>query len=355
MIKVAIFIPTIGIGGVESMLSQMLKYYDTSKNKIKLFVLGNKVENQIFDNIKKSNVEYEFFNKRKGLSLSTIKKVSKSLGSFNPDVIHTNLNSFLYCIGWAKKNKVKIVHTFHSSVKIENGFLHRIVLKHYLRKQKIVPIAISNVLKTEIVKYYGLKENNVLVVFNPVDLDKFYKKSEKKEYDFISVCRFHPIKNHIFLVKAFEKVVEKNKNVKLAFVGDGETKQKVEEYVNEHELNNNIIFLGKRDDVNDLLNKSKVFVLGSLMEGLPLTILEAMAVGLPIIATSVGGVVDIVKKDNGVLVESGNVEEMAKAFITYLDDKKVKKDGEISEKYSKQYGIKEVVKNYEQIYCNNKN
>lgn len=100
------------------------------------------------------------------------------------------------------------------------------------------------------------------------------------------VGRFNPPKNHRFLIEIFDKLKQKNTNVKLLLVGDGDGRGKIEDLVKEKNLQEDIKFLGMRDDVYNILQAMDVFVFPSLYEGLPVTLIEAQSAGLPCIISN---------------------------------------------------------------------
>mgnify|MGYP000075575808 CR=1 FL=1 len=114
------------------------------------------------------------------------------------------------------------------------------------------------------------------------------------------------------LIRAFAQVKEKEKNTKLIIVGEGELRRELEEIIEKYDLKNYVSMLGQCNNVQERLNASDVFVQSSDYEGLPISGLEAMACGLPIISTKAGGTVDIVKNGiNGFLVDVGDEDELA--------------------------------------------
>jgi len=143
-------------------------------------------------------------------------------------------------------------------------------------------------------KDYGLK--NTVTIYNPIDKEMVEKKSEEllpKEFRwlvkrtplFISIGRLARQKGQWHLVRAFQKVVKENSGATLILVGDGKLKEKLEKLISDCGLENNVFLLGKQKNVFPFLKASNVFVFSSLWEGMPNTVLEALAVGLPIVTT----------------------------------------------------------------------
>lgn len=144
---------------------------------------------------------------------------------------------------------------------------------------------------------YGRKvinENNIYILNNAIDCDKFRyslsvrmeKRNELKlDHKLVigHVGRFNEQKNHIFLINVFAEIYKKQKNAILILVGDGPLKEKVQDLVKKFGLEENVLFLGLRNDVNQIIQAMDVFVLPSVYEGLPVIGVEAQAAGLPCI------------------------------------------------------------------------
>lgn len=138
----------------------------------------------------------------------------------------------------------------------------------------------------------------------------------------VCVARLHPVKNHALLIEAFGRAaVQSGAEAYLALVGDGEERARLEAQAAEM-APGRVWFLGSRSDVYAILREADVFALVSKMEGLPLAPIEAMAAELPVIATRVGGLADIVEGGvggTGLLVESGDARGLAEALQQLLD------------------------------------
>ncbi len=130
------------------------------------------------------------------------------------------------------------------------------------------------------------------------------------------------------LIKAAKIVVKEYKNVEFALIGYGPLKEKAMKCAYDFGLSNNVHFMGplSRDEVADLLGKASVFVLPSLKEGLPLSLLEAMASGVATVGSHVQGISDVVTHErNGLLVPSENPEALANAIVTLLVDESLRR------------------------------
>jgi glycosyltransferase involved in cell wall biosynthesis len=136
-----------------------------------------------------------------------------------------------------------------------------------------------------------------------------------------SVARFHPVKDHATLINAFATVARTRSDVDLMLAGDGELRENLERQVETLGLAGRVRFLGVRRDVPDVLMASDVFTLSSLSEASSLTLLEAMASGLPVVVTDVGGNPELVRRGvDGLLVPRRDPVALGAALLRLLND-----------------------------------
>ncbi len=161
-----------------------------------------------------------------------------------------------------------------------------------------------------------LPHDNPTVIYNGVDTDIYYPRECDKPFpdgfNLISVGRIADVKNYSMLIEAMRILVNQygHDDIHLTIIGDGPERDMLEGHCNNF-LPDNVQFLGSRDDVPELLCGGDLFVLTSNSEGLSCSILEAMASGLPVLATDVGGNRELVTKDNGALAQPGDAHAFA--------------------------------------------
>jgi len=177
------------------------------------------------------------------------------------------------------------------------------------------------------------------------------KGSEKR---ILFVGRLYPVKGVQYLLQAMKIIHEEMPDVKLILVGDGEEREHLESLTDSLEIRERVEFAGRvlHKKVQDYMNQADVLVLPSLSEGFPLTILEAMACGLPIVATRVRGVPDIVENDtNGYLVDTKDPEQIAWALLKILENEQLRKNiSKNNREKVKTYSWDKVVVQLERIY-----
>ena len=142
----------------------------------------------------------------------------------------------------------------------------------------------------------------------------------------ITVGRLDSQKNPLLLVRAFRQVLEKKKNARLIFVGDGILRNQIESFISEHALDNHVKLCGVKNSrqVAELLRGADVFVLSSAYEGMPICVLESLGTGLPVVSTDVGEVSRVVQPGkNGELVEEQSTESLSVAILHCLNSSDV--------------------------------
>lgn len=323
--KVAIVLPYFGLGGAETMVSRLASNINLDKIDVEVIcIYGDPQNNRLENSILNNGVKIKYIGKSKGFSISAVYKLWKELSSYQPTVVHTHLSACVYCAPWILGHKVKMLHTIHSTPKYELIKPKKKIMSIMYRIGKAIPVAISKEIQYMMTEEYKLK-NRAELIYNPVDVDKFYKDNERHEgICLVTAGRLSKEKNQKLLIDAIKVLCQEYENLSLTILGDGPLRNELENYVTDNGMENIIHLEGNVANVEEYFSKSDIFVLSSSYEGLPLVILEAMAAQLPIVATNVGGVKDIIT-NNGLLVEADNIDVLANALRKVINDKSLRK------------------------------
>lgn len=226
-------------------------------------------------------------------------------------------------------------------------------------------IVVSTLLREEIAQWFGMPESKVLAIPNGIDTARFrppagFDAREVKQeilggdYRMVAnVARLVPQKGQKYLVEAAARVVATRPDVRFALVGDGPLRHEVMALAGALGIADKIVITGIRKDVPRVLAASDLFVLSSLWEGMPLSLLEAMAAGCPTIATNVGGVAEVLKHGEvGMLVPPEDPAALAEAIGDYLDHpEKAQNVAEAGQRYAEQkYGMEAMIRKWETVY-----
>ncbi len=248
-----------------------------------------------------------------------------------PKVIHSHMfhANLLSRIVWIFVKDIKVINTVHG----EEEFLgKRRWVYRGLNCMSEITVCCGKTLAEQAQKMQCISKGKLKVIYNGLDTDQ-YKKNDKikdtlrsefklKDSDFvwISVGRLYPVKNQNYLIQEFTRLYSRFSNARLLLVGDGPDKDKLMKHVNKFGMDKAIIFTGKRNDISTFLNIADAFVLSSIHEGLPLCLQEASSIGLPLVATDVGGCREIViDGENGFLCKSEEIGGLCKCMEKVME------------------------------------
>jgi glycosyltransferase involved in cell wall biosynthesis len=167
------------------------------------------------------------------------------------------------------------------------------------------------------------------------------------------VARFAPQKNHALLVKAFAQGPASNPNAHLVLVGEGALQDRLQEQAKNLGLARQVHFLGLRTDIPDVLGATDVFVLSSDYEGNPLSVMEAMAAGLPIVSTAAGGVPDLIESGKeGYLVQPADFQGLSDSMAALSRNREARQSLGLAAalRARKNYDVSMMVQAYEEVY-----
>jgi glycosyltransferase involved in cell wall biosynthesis len=280
--------------------------------------------------------------------LTTRRALLELVKKYNVDVIQTHLLRSLdfLVLSLRLDSDVRIFWTFHNArfdLREEHLARQKWLFKpkrwgHHAMYQLGARwvnrlIAVSEEVKNSIINTLpGIPEKSIVSIPNSVDVNRYGDRStriavrdalglDKQHKAALVVATFKEQKGHRFLLDALQELVGQFPNLRILFAGDGELRTALQTQTLELGLKNNVHFLGNRNDIPQLLAASDFFILPSLWEGLPMALIEAMASGLPIIATRVSGTNQVmVHGETGLLVAPGNSEELAHAIRELLLD-----------------------------------
>ncbi len=162
---------------------------------------------------------------------------------------------------------------------------------------------------------------NILVNPGGIDDAVFCDRKQDKNIDLIIVARIDPIKRIDLFIELVRKLIQKHSSLSAVIIGDGNKRSELQHYALKNKISQHIQFAGHQNNIASWLNIAKIFILTSDSEGVPLSIMEALMVGLPVVATNVGDVEDIIEDGyNGYLVRPGQVNELADRVELLLSD-----------------------------------
>lgn len=331
----------LGVGGLENGLVNLINHLPQDRYRHVIICLNGYTD--FSKRIKRSDVKIFDLNKPDGLNFSWYVSLYHLLRQLKPDIVHTrNLSTLEGQIVAALARINARVHGEHGRDILDLEGKNR---KYNLLRQSIRPlihrfITVSKDLERWLINTIKVEPAHIKQIYNGVDNVRFSPKSKLNSItipnNFISdntfvigsVGRMAKVKDYLSLVRAFLLLVEQTPQAKdylrLLIVGDGESRRECIAMLRQADLENLAWLPGERSDVSELMQLFDVFVLPSLAEGISNTILEAMSCGLPVIATNVGGNMELViDSQTGKLIPSGNPEALATAILEYYNHREM--------------------------------
>lgn len=346
--------PEFGLAGAETMCENLTYELIGRGNEVVVISLYN-YHSPITNRLENANVKVYYLNKKNGLDISMISKLVSVFKTEKPYVIHTHRYVMQYAIPASVICGIKKrIHTVHNVAEKEVGTLAKISAYFFYKYFSVIPVALSSEIKKTITDLYRIKDSKVPVIFNGVNLVKCeVKKNFKIEHEFkiLHVGRFTEQKNHERLINTFEQFVADFPNAELYLIGEGHLENKIKEMVSNKKLSKKVNFVGTTDNVYPYYSDCDVFVLPSDYEGIPMTLIEAMGSGIPIIATNVGGVPDmIVNMKEGILIDC-DMNSLFVALTTLYKNEELREQlGKNALAKSKEFSSSNMAIYYERLY-----
>lgn len=354
-------LPTLGTGGSERVVFNLCLHLEP------LFfpIVAAFKDGPLRTEMSKKGIHVYVLNRSDGIDWTLIVKLVKIIKKNKIQIVNSHHFVSLFYLFWASRMTGKpLMHTEHSKWEMEDltPFWNR-VFKFFLNRIEMVS-AVSSLAYEHLYNVYNVDKERLALVQNGIDLNQFKKNNEKtisrkslglKENDIVIgiVGNLRIEKNQQLLIRALALLSKTSKKYKIVLVGNGPCRNDLEELSAELGVTDQSIFAGTRNDVPNIYGIFDMYCLTSHYEGLPLTILEAMASSVPVIGTDVLGIRELISNHkNGILVPDNNPKALAEAVVLLAGDNG--RNEEIAENayklVSEQYNLKMFVKSYEKIF-----
>jgi glycosyltransferase involved in cell wall biosynthesis len=352
----------LGGGGASRLMADLSNQYASNKNNevITVSVIESESAGNDFISFKKDlipSVKYIALNKKSGLGWASLYSVFRLIKKEHPDVVHLHANILLLLLPVLFCQKVNYVHTIHTLVtrQYPNGIIKRIANWLY-RKGKVIPVTISQECHESYKECFGRQED--ILITNGREALKTTEKllSVKKELSdigvrqgtpvFLHVARHHPVKNHDRMFKTFQRLSNEGIDYQLIVIGDH-----YDVYEKQFNGHKQIHLIGARTNIGDYMSFADFFVLTSDKEGLPLSLLEAMSMGVIPVCTPAGGIKDVLRNgENGFMAKEVSDESFYQVVKQALyEGSKISRNSIIKE-YKEKYSMEVCAKHYMDIY-----
>lgn len=331
-IRIAHLILQLDIGGLERVMLNTIKRMQETNEEYEHVIVSLTDANDFSQQGLLKPVEIHCMHKKPGNDWGLHLRLFKLFRQLNIDVLHSyNLSTIEYQFIAMLAGVKGRVHAEHGrdigdpqGLNKKHNFLRKLI-SNFVHQYIAVSDELYQWLKTTV----GIKDNKVTLITNGINTDLFnLPKSSSDQVRFINVARLSPIKDHENLLQACEILSNDsglNANWRLTIVGDGPLREQLQQSMEVKSLSEKVTFLGARNDIAQLISQNDVFVLSSIAEGIPMTILEAMSGSTPVISTAVGGIPQVITPDvDGYLVENKNAAQLAQAMRNYIENDDLK-------------------------------
>lgn len=365
--KILYLITEIELGGAENLLLELSK--GLSKEKFNISVGYLKGQGTLKEDFETAGIRVVDFKMRSKFDMFCLFKLAVFIRQEKFDIVHTHLiNADIFGFFAAKIAGVNtIVSTKHNTDAFRRRKSFSMRLDSFVANRLSLNIAVSNSVRDFLIKYQRINPEKFKVVYNGINNAEFSPRKNKedakidlglnsKEYVVGVIGRFEEQKGHIYLIEAMQKIISEIENVRLVFLGQGSLKKSLQKRISFLNLGSKVTFLKMRSDVVNVLSALDIFILPSLWEGLGMAMLEAMAAGVPVIASDVDGIKEVIESDKtGILVPPADPGKIAEAVIELLKDEKRREYFSVMGQNSVQAGfnmfgfIKKIEKIYSQL------
>jgi sugar transferase (PEP-CTERM/EpsH1 system associated) len=353
------------VGGLETVLVNLINTLPTGQFRHVIVALTDSSP-QMRSAIKAHDVEVLELNKAPGNDPRIHYQLWRLFCRYRPQIVHSyNIATLEYQLMACLAGVPFRIHAEHGRDIYDLDGSNK---KYQILRRALNPfihfwVPVSKELADWLVAVIKIPSRKVKLIYNGIDLQRFKPVLRKSgdTFNVVTVGRMVAVKDQLTLIKAVEEMLVQRPrlrgNLKLTIVGDGDLMPSLQAYIGEHELQDCVRMMGACNDVPSVLNSVDVFVLPSLSEGIALTILEAMASGLPVIATRVGGNPELVEDEiNGMLVPSQSPGSLAAGILRYFDEPGLRLvHGQAGRrKAEQQFSVVAMTENYLGLYRKNK-
>lgn len=329
MLKILFVLDSLRFGGAEILTVRLAERLLRDGHSLFIIALGESGE--LANRLEQLGVEYTYLRKPNGLRPDITWAIARLVFKHGFDIIITNhFRQLAHTFLPALISKTPLIHLEHDNLIYRSSRKYTFIfnqLSHFISHF----VVISPTLKDWFYEHTPSCREKIQVIVNGVDTKIFHPSIEERERtqaqfgwnqdNFIcgTCARLEPIKNLKFMLEVFCIFARKNHKSRLLIVGDGSQKASLEDEATRLGIEDKVVFTGFQPEVAHLLKAMDLYLLTSLDEGLPLSILEALACGVPIVASAVGDLPRVLDGYNGKVLESNNIELWAATLDSFAE------------------------------------
>lgn len=345
--------------GAEVMAYSLLKGLTRRTSMEIVAILLNR--GRLFLELQRHGIKVHLMDEKEMPFLVILRAIRNLLNKLRPDVIHGHRYKENIIAHWASRSlkKAILVSTQHGLPELytgKSGIKNNLIMKYnfYVLSRRFHKVVlVSRDIHKFFIEQLGFSKKQVTVIHNGIEIpDIVIEKKNNKKFSIGSCGRFVPVKDYPLIVEIAKEMTLKSKHISFEIAGEGPEWIKVKDLVERYSLEN--FYLKKHlDDISTFYKGLSLYLNTSIHEGIPMSVLESMAHGLPIVAPNVGGFSEIIEDGvQGYLIEDRDPKKFSGKCIKLFEDKKLlKKMSEAArEKVVQNFSVDKMIKQYYDLY-----
>jgi glycosyltransferase involved in cell wall biosynthesis len=351
------------VGGAEVLVCRMIRRL---RDRYRFVVACLDQVGELGESLTQEGIDVVQLGRQPGFDWRCVRRLREFCADRQVSVIHAHqYTPFAYAIATrAYGRRPPVLFTEHGRFYPDYPSYKRKIFNRLIANKRDRFVAVGQSVRQALIDNEGLPSDRIEVVYNGIDAaafghDEATRRDARQElglqdeFAVVQVARLDTIKDHATAVRAIAIASKQNPRLRLLIVGDGPQRESIERLVAELNLADRVQMLGMRSDVCRLLAAADAFLLTSLSEGIPVTLIEAMAAGVPIVSTSVGGVPEVVEHGaTGLLAKVGNADDIAEAILLLSRNDSLQKRlaSAAQESAAEQFSENSMIARYDELF-----
>lgn len=351
-IKVLHILPSLVNGGAERLLIDIVKH--TNRERFSPEVLTFKDKGALYEEMLATGIPLFTYTKTRRFDFKNFQNIYKTIQTEKPDIVHTHLGGDIYGRLAAHWLKVPVIVSTEHNLNKQESWLATMSKKWTAQWSNAI-IAVSEAVKKDASKRYNVTSKKYTVIYNGIDTDR-YSYNSHHDHDTFTIGaagRLVEQKGFRYLIEAVKQLVDDGRSVRCIIKGEGYLRSQLEDLVKQYKLESVVLLPGSDPNLSSFYSSLDLFVIPSIWEGLGLVALEAGAAGIPVIASKIDGLEEIITDGvDGFLVPAKDVKALTEkiAFVMDNKDKNIEMTKNLQTKVKEKFSIEKMVESYESLY-----